>query len=456
MRQKLISYLIEDIAPAIAKSRDPEGEILKFAHAHNMPTALVETLGQLFNTAKTVAHFEKSANRGSDFPLLDVPQLVAKYLEVSPVKSAKIKGESAYDQFACGSDSLPDFFQHLGCPVHLVKEDITETPVKQASQPAPTRMSYQDETHARKNLESLEQARFEFTEDLRSHLTKLAHTIRHSDVAFEQFEQDALALHGDSIKEALDHTARFCNTKYFQVKRAATADANPARLIHDPIGIMAQLEQVKFDMQKIATVEAAIGEQKQEVEHKAKRNFTKERGGDTPLEPTSEQPPKPVAGPAKSAPAGERPSYFKPIAGAATSASEPFRNLPAMHQGLEQFLGKGFNKDQQQVDSDFADAKHMSVLQQLMMNDEVLAEADPQKVVSLFNTLRQTSPSIASDPNIAGVALRSMIQHDGISPFDVKALAETEGAKQKVDFNKLVKDELQYGGKAPSVPSKVN
>jgi len=468
MRQKLISWLIEDIAPAVERSHDPEGEILKFASQHNLATALVETLGQLFNTAKTVAHFEKAANRGSDFPLLDVPAMVSKYLEVAPVKQASRHAESAFDQFNCGLDDknyhLPDFFKDCGMPVQVVKDDFTETPMesKSASEPGPTRLTYRDETHERKNLEQLEQARFEFIEDLREDLTKLAQLIKRNGVDFEQFETDALAIHGDSVKAAVDATARFCNTKYTQVKRASADKKGEPRVVRDELGVLAQLEQVKFDMQKIAVATEALGEQTGLVERAAKPNKPREKVPDeSPMQMTNEPdaPGKAQAAPSRKAPTsggGERPSYVGALEKGFTNAAAPITNMPAMRGHLEDFLGQGFNSDQQQVDTGYADAKHMSVLQQLLMNDEVLSEADHDKVVSMFNTLRRTSPSIASDPNIAGVALRSMIQHDGISPFDVKSFLDTEGAKQKVDFNKQVIDDTRYGGKPVSKPSKVS
>lgn len=92
MRQQLITWLIEDIAPDIRQSKDAEGTILKFARQHNLAPALVQGLGQLYNTAKTLAFLEKagSKGRGDSFPILDVDQLVQKFLELDPVKSAGV------------------------------------------------------------------------------------------------------------------------------------------------------------------------------------------------------------------------------------------------------------------------------------------------------------------------------------------------------------------------------
>ena len=492
MREKLIGYLINDIAPAVAKNHDPEGTILKFASEHNLATALVETLGQLFNTAKTVAHLEKSASRGSDFPLLDVPQLMAKYLEVQPVKKASIKGESAYDQFMCGSDDLPSFFDNIGVPVQIVKDDVTETPIKSASEKKvqPTRADYRDQSHEAKNYEQLEQARFEFQEDLRSNLTKFAFMVKQAGVPFEQIEADALALNGTEIKSALDHAAQFCTTKFVQVKRASVDTAEKGnRVIQDEHGLLAQLGLIQFDLKKIAAADAALLEKSAakpqtaaaEVtwggEHdspssaharplKPKPREPREQGaalthtGGKPLTVSHEAEAKPESRqpstPKSHTPVSESPTYLKTLAGAGSNAISPLTSFPDLKQKVREFMGLGGNDDQRTVDTGYNDAKHLSVLQQLLTSDEVLADADHEKVVSLFNTLRQNAPSVAADPNIAGVALRSMIQHDGISPFDLKGFLDTENAKQKNVMNDKVLDSINYGGAPVQKPNKVS
>ena len=477
MREKLISYLIEDIAPAVEKNHDPEGTILKFANEHNMASSLVETLGQLYNTAKTVAHLEKSANRGSDFPLLDVPKMMGKYLEVHPVKQAAIKGESAYDQFNCSDpDSLPSFFENIGVPVRLVKDESTETPVKSASVPAPTRADYRAEDDRAKEIEYISQARFEFTEDLRQHLTKFAFTIKQAGTDFSQFEEDAVGLHGDSVKPVMDHLARFCEYQFVQVKRASLDKKGDTNVVvTDEHGLFAQLEQIQMDMAKIAAADAELTKlagpvavsapEVKEVDPAAvaawqggsgkTKPSSPSTGGGPPVKPTKAPAADAAKGKAKAESKAERPPYLKTLAGAGSAAVSPYEQIPAMKRKLEEFMGTGFNSDQQTVDRGYNDAKHLSVLQQLLTSDEVLAEADHDKVVNMFNTLRQTAPSLAADPNIAGVALRSMIQHDGISPFDVKGFLETENAKQKNVMNEKVLDAANYGGAPIPKPDKV-
>ena len=53
---------------------------LKFANEKNLAPALLEKLGQVYNTAKTVNYLDKSAaKRGSSFEILDVSDMLETY-----------------------------------------------------------------------------------------------------------------------------------------------------------------------------------------------------------------------------------------------------------------------------------------------------------------------------------------------------------------------------------------
>jgi hypothetical protein len=119
---------------------------------------------------------------------------------------------------------------------------------------------------------------------------------------------------------------------------------------------------------------------------------------------------------------------------------------------LSGILGSGKNMDQKHVDDAHAEARHVAILQNLLTTDEVLSEADPEHVVSMYNTLRRLSPHLADDPNVARVALRTMVQHDGVSPFDAKNFLDTEQSHQKNQLSKHTLDDINYGGKPAPKP----
>jgi hypothetical protein len=92
------------------------------------------------------------------------------------------------------------------------------------------------------------------------------------------------------------------------------------------------------------------------------------------------------------------------------------------------------------------------MLQRLLLTDEVLADADPERVAEIYNTFRATMPALAADPNVMRVALRSALQHDGIAPFDVKGFLDTQLAAQRMDMNRRQLNDTLYKGKDLPAP----
>jgi len=236
------------------------------------------------------------------------------------------------------------------------------------------------------------------------------------------------------------------------VKVARAADAGTHRLVMGNEALLKQLDEVSTCLFKIATGKEMQAQVQAE-------------------EPAADQAPKPspagipewTGGPAltKKELADKQPKTDgaksdkkpkSPSGGGKPDESKSILDMPftsgvsKLHGGMQDFLGTGYNAEQQLVDDSYNDAKHMALLQNLLTTDDVLADADHEKVVSLYNTLRHAAPSIAGDPNTVRVALRSMVQHDGVSPFDLKGLLDTEGAKQKTVYNKKLDDEMSYGG----------
>jgi len=105
------------------------------------------------------------------------------------------------------------------------------------------------------------------------------------------------------------------------------------------------------------------------------------------------------------------------------------------------------NTGQELVDDSAQDYEQTSMLQKLLLTDEVLSDADPERVAEIYNTFRTTMPALAADPNVMRVALRSALQHDGIAPFDVKGFLDTQLAAQRMDLNRRQLKDTLYKGK---------
>jgi hypothetical protein len=91
------------------------------------------------------------------------------------------------------------------------------------------------------------------------------------------------------------------------------------------------------------------------------------------------------------------------------------------------------NKRQQNIDVATKDVGRVATLQRLLLSDPIIGEADPDTVVSLYNTLAKANPEIAEDANLLRFALREAIQYDAVPLHTYKDLismgkdrAETE------------------------------
>ncbi len=513
MRQQLISWLVEDIAPEIRRSRDAEGEILKFARDHNLATAQVQAMGQLYNTAKTLSFFDKSASRrGDPFPILDVDKMLNKFEEVE--KRASIPHKFEYDDQdgGCGLE-LPACFSGLTHNVLQIEQpapaQIFDNPVKRASA---------DRQLAAITIEFAQQAKFEYQEEMRKSASALVTGLRRNPTyTFEELEADAWGIYGDDVKPIMEKLAKYCQDDGWPVKRATAPSEN--KLVMDPNGLIPLVENILdntygikaaqeilqpsseaagsgpmltaakiVEKNKLGDIElktAKSGSASSTIERidPAKIEDEKNQGGDAAPGTPSEG----ASGAGESSPKGEgsaaaggaghsgkppgdvngsRPSGGgrggRP--GEAAGAGGVFDNVSAF---LDKIMGPAAknlpgalmksvvpsrNAEQERVDSAMRDAKHIATLQNLMTTDEILAEADPDQVVNIYNTIRNMAPEIAGDANVMRVLLRSAVQHEGISPYDLKGILDTELAKQKVDEGQRRMSDSRYNLKVPSGP----
>jgi hypothetical protein len=89
------------------------------------------------------------------------------------------------------------------------------------------------------------------------------------------------------------------------------------------------------------------------------------------------------------------------------------------------------NKKQMRIDDAVDDAKTRTTVERMLLTDPIIREADPDTVVSLYNTLQQANPEISKDPNLLRFALREAIQYESVPLHTYKDLVETDEKRQK-------------------------
>ena len=422
MRQQLITWLIDDIAPEIRRSRDAEGTILKFASEQNLAPSLVQAIGQLYNTAKTIAFLEKSGSkgRGESFPILDVESMVAKYIDAP--KEAGVS-EGTIDRWELDSDSgvseLPACFQGMLTPVY--RSETVENPV-------PNRMvkkAFADIDITKVNQDFAEQFMFETREDMIKDAGAIVRYFRtHPEYTFEELEADAMGYYGDRIKPVMDKIASFCEANRWPISRAKAATEN--KLLGDhPTRLLELVNKIDDGLFKLKEARSYLD--KQAADTKTKMDVTRREVPQGPPgyddNESSER-----RTPSSTTPSPDKPQ-FKDYGHATMelpkrddAKGEKMDLFGELNKVLDRVIGtkrpmmenlgvafKGPNVAQEKVDSSMLDARHMAVLTNLMTNDEILAEADPERVTQLYNTIRESAPELSTDINVMRVLLRSAI-----------------------------------------------
>jgi len=85
-----------------------------------------------------------------------------------------------------------------------------------------------------------------------------------------------------------------------------------------------------------------------------------------------------------------------------------------------------------------------TIVQRLMLNDPILSAADPDEVVSQFNTIRAANSAIAADPNLLTFALREAVQYGGMPLHTYEQMLNTRERSKP--------DDKAEGKKAPDSP----
>lgn len=516
--------MMESVLPAIVKSGDPEGELLKCASAHNLPIAQVEKLGQVFNTYKTLTGLSVQKNRGDAFSIVDVPAMVEKYASFNPKKVLKKQAEEKEkptekyaasdgwkhmfdrdaDAYTITTGSKDDMVHSLRDIMDAAKADIAGGVVND------NRNSYHEfhdmkgkyditfdksasaklykkiegdlrivEEDTRQIAHEIRQAVIEKCASIMGRLTpdngrwaeavediydvygkeaaNTIHTVesyfdaRHhkftpADLTKRAFAQPVVEdRHGvfPDIEEImrLDKLADKMGGDFFkkastaaaaQLDREITALQNqlsgidtwlkglaPGNVTAKPHEIKSNQELAKLLTSRIADLKA----KKDKVEEKAYDDKVVSNYENMPLDdkfqPGSDKTEAVMkaldkaVSPAKSLVEGMKSPYYKSthsMSGGFDYASGGAKKI------IDAIAGNKFNDRKRQID--LSNVRHQarldSTLQQLMLSDPVISKANQEEVQNLFESIREISPVIASDPTRMGPVLKEALQVGGV------------------------------------------
>lgn len=495
--QQSIVNSFREMLPQIKQASNPASAMLKYASERNLPPAVLEKLAHTFNTAKTLNVMKKATSdeaRGQTFELIDTPRLLADYTTWEPPQAAgngfdddasgwlEMPLAKAASEQITVERRVPDLTGEA-CGdrrLDLSLVDEPPPPVKKAAQIRPD--------DARHELELLRGVIGEATWQLRDRYEEQKSAALRNPRFVNDIYQDMQAVFGAVVHEPLAKFAHYLKGQHVSQEeivpddRMVAVDRHKAAAWMEDVLALTDLitgasglglhiakeanisaDDLAGNMRTwagtddpesiLAAVQSAtrVGESEPAIPvETVERSETPAAGPrETPPEeaPAEEAPAETTAADTppseddtgtavgrETSKAPKKPTGGKPKGGPPHRKVDP--NLLSGQDLISLVLTDRVNTMyQQQLAEDAAvdELKTSTVLQRLMLTDPILSQADPDQVISQFNTIRQTAPDIARDPNLLTFALREAVQYGGIPIHTYDQMLDTKYKKLKYD-----------------------
>lgn len=480
-------YTVQALLPQINEGSDPAEVLTKYASEHNLSPAILERLGQVFNTAKTTTFMKEASCRGASFDTLDVEKMVDDYMGLGKEASKGVtKQASGKATVARNPFDIPNLYKEEEMR-KLAKDKYIPTKEQEKLEKFLHKKEAAEQAQERRVfLQELDVYRQDLYEGIQNQMEKLARTIYDGGPSlFADLERDSMSSVNGNLN-AIDNLAAYMDWKYkgnysrFDMSKAAsvkiTRDTTGYRSLLDKLEEDILLYEGAKDMLKAAADEdeydddVDVADEYDEDEyqpaptHSEPRGFAGMGGGiqkQIPAESATASAPQTtfdnpwspnaiineermgqaenVAG-APKAPGKPGEKKEKKDGGEAKAESKSTVKLPTLGiskpideastariKGLWDKMFARPSVDTRAASRNNArnDISRVSVLHQVISRDPILASADPKRLASLYNTLYTSNPEMMSDPNLLAYMLREAIQYDGVAPHTYEQLAKT-------------------------------
>lgn len=492
--------------PDIISSKDPEGTMLKCAEAHNLSPAQLEKLGQTFNTAKTIVGLEKQANRGDSFKIVDVPSLISKYATYSPEKTLSNKSKKVHEKVdslfddadgwgACltttkSASALPDLSKLVFDQISSGVVDDTDQEEMQIDLSDRSNTWQWNKSASTKSLvegtyemglaqDTIDQLLFEIPMEITEKCASIKYKLTPDDGRWAEAAEDIYDMLGEKSASVISAVEQYFENVHHSYdtyedfsKRAFTR--NLARDRHGIIKLAGEIAELQEMLEKVAMPQLAQllpPQQAAALTQLATQLPPTPAGSASPAGSSSSSAPSP-AGAVNTSPDSDDDELPK---GKKEEPIEDYTMLPAadltalieaMGDGaknlkleqedilntkpvkeldaLLQYIGPKSDSRAKTIDKAVMQAKMDTTLQQLMLTDDVISEADPKEVQAIFKTLADISPSLATDPSKMGPALKEALQYGSVPINILSDVSKLEGQLLKNELDRSNVERNKY------------
>lgn len=463
MTNQEIAIAFSEISDQLKK--DPETALVKYAKENNLAPAILEKMAQVFNTAQVIHHNAKVGNRGAEransIYTLDAHDLAVKYAMDTPRGSFKEKLAPTAAEIPLGvitpTHSSADELFNL-----LTGKRAAPEPVKEASigvEQASTEdleMAFLSQYSPEEVLQEVEnvyhQKSAEFMKKASDLMLTLYNTGRlNDDLALPDMPEILDDLHPRFEKAALEgcvlRLKRNLPTFNFPDQIEYTKKAFSVAT-HDAAEDVAELVQLHCALEHYGALREA-SKSAHAVETQRRRSPSSK---ESPQRPG--RPPGPDNTPRPARPAVNYSEEVLPILNVDKETGDfdvQLTNTPVT-RGLERFtkdtndlredlrramglsetgsviegLGEKSRKNDEAAARSEKDTSRTLHLRQLMRDDDVLREAEPEKVVEYYNAIANTFPNVSEDIERTRMILREAVSYGGVPLASLGTLAKME------------------------------
>lgn len=468
MNQNKLIDILESVAPQIVETHDPESVLLKAAADHNMYSAQLEKLGHAFNQWKTLVALDKQENRGDSFSILDVPKMVDKYASYDPHKKLSKKDKELHNKVdnimkAANSDDpyawmydVPSIDKSASADLSklgksnptisqlqsLFGVDVEEEEsnmsyeIKQASEQELSDLDRQKEIVKNLNIaEGFANRLVSNTRDsIEQEAVKLAnYLMKEGGHVWSEIVEDTVDRFGEKCASAIDTLETYFelnHTPYIVADMSKRAYAptllkdrhNQWDRIERVIDLVDMFKEASSALDGIEADRNDAREKIQELKKQALAGAPVPQGNPNPgpgvNRPNHQQDNK------KNQQASAKPAKIDPISWSPLSST--VKNTSDDLKKVLNAFAPNDEKIKQRLEEAQDEGQKQLTLQQLILNDPILQEADPEKVEMLYKTIASISPTFAKDKNMMATALKEAVQYDAVPVNMIKDIASIE------------------------------
>lgn len=460
---------------------DPNAAVVKTARDYDFNSEQTSRLLETFNTARTIYHYKSAADKASEFQLAEPGRVIPALFEEEPKEAVVLTDAVDHDY---STYNIPEAHYEDGTVIGKTAgvqdvdfgdtPEFTDTDLNTLGNQAYATLRVQrdlaktarDEsrvagTQAKSILDkaaaSLARGYEEDVKDKYSRLGAMYSDTEFSPVMSKFAEFVPMHLHADpcrdrliedrdlgEYKDAVKEARYWMETEAEMDAMAGTLDKEADDFESKWLAVVLPVlpkqamptvaDFVNPELLKAAQIQpprdwvAGGGEGKGKGKGKGKGN-DKQDGNDK--QPDKKDLGNLIPTPISAGLEGRRRGWEQALGPAAESGVEG---------QLESFLNAPSEQENTALSERLKDTQRKLMLEDLMVNDPVLSEEDPQAVANAYNAVAKIAPEVASNKEVVRAILRQVVHSMAIGAYDAKSWTDLEKNLRNIAGKTDVKD----------------